>query len=451
MEVQGTVHVVTADERPIRVLFVYGDGIGASMGGVGIRAIELARVVQDRLGAEVTVAAAQTDGSDLGVPTATFSPHAPRALDPHLSRVDAVVAQPGWPLLMRRLVRSRAKLIFDLYDPEVFGTLENFSDRPASLRALMAAYATDRVCAALRIGHHVMCASERQRDLWLGATLGSGLLSPPVWDRDPALRSVLDVIPYGVPSVPPSRSGLIDVRKRLGLSEDDEMVLWNGGLWSWFDAPAAIRAIAQLRRRRPNATLVFMGAATAEPAVRATRQARALALELGLLGSGVVFNEQWVPYQERASWLLAADCAISTHVEHLETRFSSRTRLLDCFWAGLPIVCTRGDELALRVEREELGAVVPPGDPAAVAAALERVLSHGRGAYAPQLAAAAADHAWPRVAEPLLSWLAGSAPPVPLGKGRGRERSAAERLRTGGYLLSAGTLSALSVRAPRLR
>jgi hypothetical protein len=78
-----------------------------------------------------------------------------------------------------------------------------------------------------------------------------------------------------------------------------------------------------------------------------------------MLGSGVIFNDTWVPYEHRDGWLMAADCALSTHLEHLETRFSSRTRLLDCFWARLPIVCTGGDELADRVERENLGAVVP--------------------------------------------------------------------------------------------
>src|SRR6185503_10968946 len=62
---------------------------------------------------------------------------------------------------------------------------------------------------------------------------------------------------------------------------------------------------------------------------------------------------------ERGAWLLDADCAVSAHLDHLESRYAFRTRLLDCFWAGLPIVCTRGDELADRVERERLGEAVP--------------------------------------------------------------------------------------------
>lgn len=441
---------MNATRKPLHVLFIYADEVGASMGGVGIRAVELGRVVQDQLGAQVTIAAASSDGADVGMPVLTFDPHSPRALRAEIAAADAVVSQPGWPLLMRRLGHSGCRLIFDLYDPEVFSTLENFSGRRQSL---MAAFATDRVTAALRVGHHVMCASERQRDLWLGAILGGGLISPGTWERDRSMRETLDVVPYGVPKAPPSAIGSwnADVRNRLGMAPDEEMVLWNGGLWSWFDAPTAIRAVALLRKRRPGVRLVFMGASIAEPAVRATQEAKELARELGELGGGVIFNDSWVPYEERSAWLATASCAISTHVEHLETRFSSRTRLLDCFWAQLPVVCTRGDDLAARVERDALGETVPPGDHVMLADALERVLQNGRAAYAPALATAAEEHHWPRVAQPLLRWLEGPPPPRPLGSGRGMERRPSERMRTAAYLLAARGLTTARIKAPRMR
>lgn len=438
---------ITAGPDVRHVVLVYADAVGASMGGVGIRAVELARALRAALDVEVTIAAASTDGGDVGVPVVTYAPHAPRALDPLLDRADAVVAQPAWPLTMRRLRRSGARLLFDLYDPELFGTLEHLRGRDPRVRRTMAAFTVDRIADALRSGHHVACASERQRDLWIGAMLAAGAFTPERYDADPSWRARLDVVPYGVPAEPPVRGAGLP-RERLGIAAEDELVLWNGGLWSWFDAETAIRAIALLRERRPRARLLFMGASTAPPAIAASERARALAQELGLLGSGVVFNDAWVPYAERGGWLLGADCALSTHVEHLETRFSSRTRLLDCFWAGLPIVCTRGDELAARVDREGLGAAVPPADPQAVADALGQVLERGRDAYAPALASAAADHAWAHVAEPLVRWLREPQPPAPAAAAL--DRRVSERLRTGAYLAAAGTLSALRLRPPRL-
>ena len=118
-----------------------------------------------------------------------------------------------------------------------------------------------------------------------------------------------------------------------------------------------------------------------------------------------------MPYAERGTWLLEADCAISTQVEHLETRFAFRTRLLDCFWARLPIVCTLGDELADRVMQEDLGVAVAEGDPRALAGALETVLARGRASYGERLSRVAAQYTWPRVVEPIARFLAAELPP----------------------------------------
>jgi glycosyltransferase involved in cell wall biosynthesis len=408
------------------------------MGGMGIRAVELARTVEEALGAAVAVAAASTDGTDLGVRVITFDPHRPVALRSELARVDAVVAQPAWPSLMRALRHRGCRLIFDLYDPEVFGTIENFS---GWRRSLMTAYAGDRITAALRTADHVMCANERQRDLWLGAMLGSGLISPNAADVDGAFRTLIEVVPYGVPAAAPQIGSAEAVRSELGVERRDEVVLWNGGVWSWLDPATAIRAMALVRQHRPSARLVFMGSSSAGPAVRATRSATELSQELGLLGTGVLFNPSWVPYEHRAAWLAAADCAISTHADRLEARFASRTRLLDCFWAGLPIVCTQGDEIADRVDREDLGVTVPPEDPVSLAAALEHVLARGRAAYAQRLARAAADHTWPRVAKPLIRWLTMPSAPRRRGPAGYFERRPSELLRTGAYLVIAKTMT----------
>ena len=159
---------------------------------------------------------------------------------------------------------------------------------------------------------------------------------------------------------------------------------------------------------------------------RAEREARDLASELGVIDRSVFFNDGWVPYERRADWLLDASCAISTHRSHVETRLAFRTRLLDCFWAELPVVCTGGDELGERIERDGLGVTVPEGDAEAVAAALEAVLERGRDAYSERLRLEAEQFAWSTVAEPLfasrhrprsrLRWEATGSPGRPCGR-----------------------------------
>jgi hypothetical protein len=88
----------------------------------------------------------------------------------------------------------------------------------------------------------------------------------------------------------------------------------------------------------------------------------------------VFFNEGWVPYNERANFLLDADLGVSTHLDHLETAFSFRTRILDYLWAGLPIVATKGDTFEPVIEENMLGRTVPPGDINSLAEAMEELL-----------------------------------------------------------------------------
>lgn len=401
--------------RP-RVLVISADHVGESMAGAGIRAYELARALQPH--ADVTLAAVEERTSPLpDVDVVTYRVFEPRDLKPHIKAADAIVARPQWPDVAHWLKHSGARLVFDLYNPEPFEVLEFLAER-GQVRGVVQALTLDRITEAFRIGHHFMCASGKQRDMWLGAMLAERLIRPQVYDRDPSLLSTIDAVPFGVPDEPPKRTGAPGPRERFGLAPDAEIVLWNGGIWKWLDAPTAIRATAELVERRPNAHLVFMAAAS-DRAQAAADEARATASELGLLDSHVHFNDEWVAYGERANWLLDSDCAISTHVEHLETRFAFRTRVLDCFWSGLPIVCTQGDELAERIERDDLGGTAAQGDPHALAAALERVLERGRAEYARRLAVAATDHAWNRVVEPLVRWVTADELPPRLGDGLG--------------------------------
>jgi glycosyltransferase involved in cell wall biosynthesis len=319
-----------------------------------------------------------------------------------------VVAHPQWPLVDRWLKRCSARVVIDLYCPETLETLELAAEHGRTRRRQLTATTLDRLHAALRTGDNFICASESQRDLWLGAMLALRLIGPELYDEDASLRETIDLVPFGAPREPPVSVAGVGPRETItGVDADSELVLWNGGIWRWLDAPTAIRAVAELAPRRPRLRLVFMGGAPEHPAAaQSTREARALAKQLGLLGSVVHFHESWVPYAERGAWLMQADAAISAHADHLETRFAYRTRLLDCFWARLPIVCTSGDDLADYVVRERLGAVAPPQDAAALAHALEQVLDSGRESFSERLGAAAEQQSWERMAAPLVRWLA---------------------------------------------
>lgn len=396
---------------PRRFAVVTGDPVGERMGGMAIRAVALARV----LSAHGDVVLAAPGGGPDGLSHVPWSLDRPEGLRDAVARADVIVAPPTGPVPHAILRGAPGRLVFDLYDPAPLEVLEAFRTASPLRRRAAATLASDSFAAALRDGHHFLCAGDRQRDLYTGYLLGLGLLTPAAYATDPTLNSRFSVVPFGIPDGPPPATTAAGPRQRFAaLAREGDVVLWNGGIWNWLDPVTAVRAVARVDRAR----LVFMGRPpTAAPEAVEAERARTEARALGLLNTRVFFNDDWVPHDERGAWLAQAACTLSAHSEHLETRFSFRTRMLDSLWAGVPIVATAGDELADLVERDDLGAVAAPGDEAALATALERVLDRGRDAYAEPLAAAAERFRWPRVAAPLVDYALGDDTAPRLGRG----------------------------------
>jgi glycosyltransferase involved in cell wall biosynthesis len=423
-----------------RVLVLSEDPVGTEMGGNAIRAYELARVLGEH--ADVTLAAPVSDTPPHDVAHVDLPYDDPRWLRAHMRDVDVVVALPQNPVVAAALRHTSARVVYDLYDPKPLQIQEAFATASPLVRRYWSTIALDHVMEALRLGDFLICASERQRDLWIGAMLAQGLITPAAYRADPTWRSAIAVVPFGVPEEPPHSCGRGPFERFGGLGQPAEIVLWNGGLWNWLDPVCAVDAIARVAKVRPHARLVFMGRPPPPPhQADAAAAARARAEHLGLLGKLVFFNDAWVPYRDRADWLLAADCALSLQVEHLETRFSFRTRVLDCFWAGLPVVCTEGDELADLVARRQLGAVVPASDADSAANAMVSVLERGRAAFREALALIADEYRWPRVADPLIQYV--SDPRDQSLRGRRRQTSRGRGVRSAGTRAARSLLRAL--------
>ena len=130
----------------------------------------------------------------------------------------------------------------------------------------------------------------------------------------------------------------------------------------------------------------------------------ALADALGLTGTHAFFNDGWVAYDDRQNFLLEADIGVSTHLDHVETAFSFRTRILDYLWASLPVVATAGDAFAELIEARRLGLIVPPGDVDALEDALFTLLTDEDLAQECRTNAAgiAPEYRWGRVLVPVL-------------------------------------------------
>jgi glycosyltransferase involved in cell wall biosynthesis len=389
-----------------RVLVVSGDVVGPQMSGPGIRAWELSRQLarhnRVRLAAPGATPALNVENPAL----VRYEPDG-AALKEQIPWAQVLVVQAWSTLAFPFLVEPAKVLVFDLYNPSFLENLVAHADDAAGDRAYHLQAGMDLVRDLLAIGDLIICANERQRDFWLGWLAALGRINHPGYERDPSFRALIDVVPFGVPDEPPRHTAQVLKGVHPGIGPEDRLVLWNGGMWQWLDPALCVEAARRLADR-PDVKLFFLSAgeiSASRPRMFAARRARELADGYGLTGRQVFFNDTWVAYDQRQNYLLEADLGLLAHRPHIETWFSNRTRLLDCVWAGLPVVTTRGDVLSDWVERYELGRCVAH-DADEMAQAILDVLATPRQAYRPRFAQLSDRLAWSRAAEPLLRFCA---------------------------------------------
>ena len=301
-------------------------------------------------------------------------------------------------------------LIIDGYDPHSLETLALWAEQPVPFQAARHGERLEILRRQCQAGDFFVCASERQRDWWLGLLEDQGRVNPHTFGADRSLRNLIDVVPFGLPSEPPLAAKPVLRGVWSGIGPDDWIVLWGGGLWEWLDPLTALRAVRRLADDGHDVRLAFPGTRHPNPAMPdMPMRARTLALadELGLTGRYAFFGD-WVPYQDWPAVLLEADVGLSLHPDAVEARLAFRSRVLDYIWAGLPMVVTRGDSAADLVESHALGLTVSYGDDAAVAAALADLFRAGRpalrDAYRERFDTARRDLTWERAAEPLVAF-----------------------------------------------
>ncbi len=390
------------------VLIVSDDEVGTRMAGPGIRYYQFARELSKRYTVALVVPRLP-DSSQGDFEILQASDWLGRRFRSLVRRYDVVVAKTLRAWTMNRLARDDVRVVYDLHDPLLLGNLdfhagEKLSERrrrfesrgPALLQEL-----------ALLTGNAFVCASERQRDFWIGMLGALGRIDPKSAARDPSLRDLIDVVPFGLESEPPVATKPVLKGVVPGIREQDKVLLWGGGIWNWLDPLTPIRAIHALAQTRDDVKLFFLGVKHPNPSVHQlamTERAVQLAEELGLYDRFVFFNFGWVPYGERANYLLESDLGISGHLDTVEARFSFRTRVLDYFWAGLPIVATRGDVLADLVEEADLGRAVDVGSVDEWTRAIEELLDDQAETVRVRrnLEQVREEFAWPRVIQPLV-------------------------------------------------
>lgn len=392
-----------------RVLLLCHEPVGETMAGPAIRYLELARV----LSAEFEVRLAHTGASGVsvyGTPLLTFRYGQYEDLALAAGWADAIVVSGYLLHSFPQLATCGKPLVVDIYDVFLFENLEHHRSLPLVDQSRAIAGDLGAISTMLGAGDFFICATERQRDFWLGMLAANGRVNPWTYAGDRSLRSLVDIVPFGIQSRPPQKSPplLKGVHPKIGA--DDKLLVWGGGLWDWLDPQTLVKAMARVRERRSDVKLLFTVRRHADrstvPGMRAAVETERLSGELGLLNEHVLFGN-WVPYAERGGYLLEADLGASLHLAGCETHFAFRTRLLDYIWAGLPVVATGGDSMSDLIGAQGLGRVASPGDVEGVAESILSLLAEEglRARLAPEFARVAEQLTWEKVAEPLRRFL----------------------------------------------
>lgn len=358
-----------------RVLIISGDVISKNMGGVGIRNWEIAHALAQSC--IVTLAIPnETDLSSDYVKLHSFVLERDD-LRPVAQDADVIIIH-GFILHFHPYLSELGiPLAVDLYVPYLLEGLvwhgnKNVDDWVPAYEEYLRVQ-----LESLRVGDFFYCASERQRDYWLGWLHAQKRINPHTYNADSSLNNLISVVPFGIPAESPVATQKVLKGIHPCISNSDKLILWSGGIWDWLDPLTVIQAMARLVPKHPEYKLYFMGVRHPNPAVSGMtmpERAEALSRELGLYNEHVFFGD-WIPYQDRVNYLIEADLAVVSHHNHIETRFSFRTRILDCIWADLPIVISKGDLMAEWIANAGIGLVVPPGDVESTANAFHTLLT----------------------------------------------------------------------------
>lgn len=399
------------------VLIIADDVVGRKMAGPGIRAWELARVLAKKF----KVALARPDYSLEELPSPPPFPVFSYTVGKEKEIIELVhssrlILVQGYILQKFPSLKREARwLIADMYVPFILENLFIHQRKIPRLEDREFVHRRDlQVFNELLLwADHFLCATEKQKDLLTGCLLTLNRINPTLLDFSPNLNDLISVVPFGLQEEnagDEERENLDKINEvrpsLLPISKDDVLFLWGGVISNWFDPLTFILAFNEACKINPKIKLLFLSSGHPNPLLPKldmAEEAYKLATSLGLVGTSIFFNQDWVAYEERGKYFQAADVGVSIHRIHFETRFSFRTRMLDYIKYELPILCTEGDYFADLVKEKNLGLVVPEGDIASLREAILDLASspEKRAAMKLNLRLIKKEFTWEKVSEPL--------------------------------------------------
>lgn len=182
----------------------------------------------------------------------------------------------------------------------------------------------------------------------------------------------------------PSRE---EARRRLGLG-DSPVALFFGHIRPFKGLDIALRAWSTLRR---DALLLIAGEVWWDEEPQYRRMIEELKLQ-----QKIIFHPRFIPEAEVPIYFAAADVVLAPYRSEAQSGV-----VMTAFHFARPVIASRVGGIPEVVRDGENGLLIPPEDPAALAAAAESFFQRDRAAMERAAARTAAESSWPRYAAEL--------------------------------------------------
>ena len=391
-------------------IFIAGyDVIGENMAGPGMRSLEIASFLASHF--SVTLSFDEDSKLDeIKTRFKTIPEKDVRWNDEKFWGSFDVAIMPGTQTLKSTLPENfPIPLIVDIYDPYILENLEMLAGRTQAVRDYEYLRHLKAILEMLSLGDRFIVTSERTKDFFLGMLTGWGKVNP-VSASGKNFENLFLIIPFGIPDEPFNEAlAKSSAKLPAEINQDDELILWAGGLWDWLDPLSIIDAMPLVLQNHPKAKLYFMGYRHPNkhvPLMEMAKKCMGTADKLKLNGKSIIFRE-WTPFEERIPLLGRANIGVSLHEKHIETRFSFRTRIMDYIWAGIPMVISSGDSLSDELVIPGVSLVEPGANPNKIANAIINLLEKANNTDEKRLISEAfeskrAFFKWNRILDPLV-------------------------------------------------
>ncbi|SHJ79791.1 Glycosyltransferase involved in cell wall bisynthesis [Clostridium amylolyticum] len=357
-----------------KVLLISPDIVAKKMAGPGIRYFNFAKELSTTLEVTLFIPNKETD-MDFSKFNFKVIKADKTKLKSVAKDVHSIVMQGIALRLYPFLKRINKPIVVDIYDPITLENLELRKNLSLSNRIEYHETDLDLILEQLGKGDFFLCASEKQKDYWMGMLAALNRVNPATYIADVNMKKLIGVVPFGLNNEAPVKTKNVLKGVWENITKEDKVIIWGGGIWNWFDPLTLIEAMYIISTKRSDIKLFFMGIGhpTVKMDISTAQECIDLSKKYDLFDKNIFFND-WVPYEERQNYLMEADLGISTYFNNLETRYSFRTRILDYLWCDLPMVLTKGDFMAEMVERENIGSCHEERDAAGLAEAIVKLL-----------------------------------------------------------------------------